>query len=111
MSSSQTITTARLVLCPLRREDGPALFALINNWNVAPWLTRVPWPYRPEDMTEFIETIALPRSDGLKPTLANLPTVSQLVPLNAPGSPRSRSRRVTVPISAIGLGFRDDGWG
>jgi 8-oxo-dGTP diphosphatase len=72
MNSPQTIATARLVLRPLRREDGPALSALINNWNVAQWLTRVPWPYRPEDMTEFIETIALPRSDGSKPTFAIL---------------------------------------
>ena len=72
MSSPHTITTARLVLRPVQREDGPALFALINNWNVARWLTRVPWPYRPEDMTEFIETIALPRSDGPKPTFVIL---------------------------------------
>lgn len=72
MRQPRTITTARLVLRPLRREDGPALFALINNWNVARWLTRVPWPYRPEDMTEFIEAIALPRSDGPKPTFAIL---------------------------------------
>jgi RimJ/RimL family protein N-acetyltransferase len=72
MSQANTIATARLVLRPVRREDGPALFALISNWNVARWLTRVPWPYRPEDMTEFIETIALPRSEGPKPTLAIL---------------------------------------
>jgi RimJ/RimL family protein N-acetyltransferase len=72
MSRPPTITTARLVLRPVRREDGPALLALIDNWNVARWLTRVPWPYRAEDMTEFIETIALPRSDGPKPTLAIL---------------------------------------
>jgi [ribosomal protein S5]-alanine N-acetyltransferase len=72
MSSPHTITTARLVLRPVLRDDGPALFGLINNWNVARWLTRVPWPYRAEDMTEFIETIALPRSDGPKPTFAIL---------------------------------------
>src|SRR5262245_11105152 len=72
MSQHPIITTARLVLRPLRREDGPALFPLINNWNVARWLTRVPWPYRPADMTEFIETIALPRSDGPEPTFAIL---------------------------------------
>jgi RimJ/RimL family protein N-acetyltransferase len=72
MSEPNTIATARLVLRPLRREDGPALFTLINNWNVARWLTRVPWPYRPEDMREFIETVALPSSEGPKPTLAIL---------------------------------------
>jgi [ribosomal protein S5]-alanine N-acetyltransferase len=72
MSSALTINTARLVLRPLRWEDGPALLGLIDNWNVARWLTRVPWPYRAEDMTEFIETIALPRSDGPKPTFAIL---------------------------------------
>jgi RimJ/RimL family protein N-acetyltransferase len=67
-----TITTARLVLRPVRREDGPALFALINNWNVARWLSRVPWPYRAEDMTEFLETVALPRSEGPNPCLGIL---------------------------------------
>jgi RimJ/RimL family protein N-acetyltransferase len=72
MAMPDPITTARLVLRPVRREDGPALLALISNWNVARWLTRVPWPYRPEDMTEFIETVALPRSQGPKPTLAIL---------------------------------------
>src|SRR5262245_28062814 len=70
MSSTQIITTARLVLRLLRREDGPALLRLIDNWNVARWLTRVPWPYRAEDMTEFMETVALPRSAGTKPTFA-----------------------------------------
>ena len=72
MSPPHAITTARLVLRPVRREHGPALLALISNWDVARWLTRVPWPYRPEDMTEFIETIALPRGDGPKPTFAIL---------------------------------------
>ena len=70
MGASEVITTARLVLRPVRREDGPALFALISNWNVAQWLGTVPWPYGAQDMTEFLETIALPRTGGPKPIFA-----------------------------------------
>ncbi len=72
MSTPQAITTARLVLRPVQKEDGAALYPLINNWDVARWLSRVPWPYRPQDMEEFIETVALPRSEGPKPSLAIL---------------------------------------
>jgi len=72
MGQPNTIATARLILRPMRREDGAALFALLNNWNVARWLTRLPWPYHLADMTEFIETIALPRSAGPKPTFTIL---------------------------------------
>jgi RimJ/RimL family protein N-acetyltransferase len=70
MDTSRTIITSRLVLRPVRREDGPLLLALISNWNVAQWLSTVPWPYGAEDMTEFLETIALPRTDGPKPIFA-----------------------------------------
>ena len=72
MTLPLTITTPRLLLRPLRREDGPALLPLISNWNVARWLGVVPWPYRPDDMTEFIDKIALPRQGGSKPIFAIL---------------------------------------
>jgi Acetyltransferase (GNAT) domain len=70
MSVSGTITTALLVLRPVRREDGPTLLTLIDNWNVAQWLGTVPWPYAARDMDEFLETIALPRAGGPKPIYA-----------------------------------------
>jgi RimJ/RimL family protein N-acetyltransferase len=70
MRDAKIITTARLTLRPIEREDGPHLLRLVDNWNVAQWLTRVPWPYRMDDMVEFIEEIALPRQDGPKPVMA-----------------------------------------
>jgi RimJ/RimL family protein N-acetyltransferase len=70
MSTPDAITTARLVLRPIRREDGVVLLPLISNWNVARWLGTVPWPYGASDMDEFLENIALPRNGGPKPIFA-----------------------------------------
>ena len=70
MPDRGTITTARLSLRALRPEDGPRLFCLIDNWNVARWLGAVPWPYRAQDMVDFIDKVALPRQDGPKPIFA-----------------------------------------
>lgn len=57
-----TLTTPRLVLRPVLPEDGPALYPLINNWNVVKWLAAAPWPYKADDMTWFIDTIATPKA-------------------------------------------------
>jgi RimJ/RimL family protein N-acetyltransferase len=70
MTVADSVVTARLLLRPLQREDGAQLLRLIDNWNVARWLGAVPWPYRAEDMIEFIEKIALPRRNGPKPVFA-----------------------------------------
>jgi RimJ/RimL family protein N-acetyltransferase len=72
MREADTVTTSHLTLRPLRPQDGPELFRLIDNWNVARWLGAVPWPYTAGDMTEFIEKIALPRQYGPKPVYAIL---------------------------------------
>jgi len=48
------IATARLLLEPLRSEFGPALHAHINDWEVMRWLAAPPWPYRLDDMREWI---------------------------------------------------------
>ncbi|MBL6455752.1 GNAT family N-acetyltransferase [Belnapia sp. T6] len=39
------IRTERLTLRPLRAEDAPALHRLVNDWEVAKTLARVPYPY------------------------------------------------------------------
>ena len=70
MAAIEPITTARLLLRPIRADDGAHLLPLIDNWNVAQWLTRLPWPYRMDDMVEFMEKIALPRQDGPSPIFA-----------------------------------------
>jgi 8-oxo-dGTP diphosphatase len=43
------LRTARLTLRPLRAEDAPALHRLVNDWEVAKNLARVPFPY-PRDL-------------------------------------------------------------
>ncbi len=45
------LTTARLRLRPIRRNDAPRVQALCNNWNVVSMLSRVPYP-NPLDVVE-----------------------------------------------------------
>jgi RimJ/RimL family protein N-acetyltransferase len=89
-----TITTARLILRPVQRDDGPVLLPLIANWNVAQWLGTVPWPYSASDMGEFLETVALPRADGPKPIFAML----------CEGQPIGLVECIGQPATAIGRG-------
>ncbi|MEZ5924577.1 MAG: GNAT family N-acetyltransferase [Hyphomicrobiaceae bacterium] len=67
-----TITTPRLLLRPVQPDDGPTLYALINNWAVIRWLSVVPWPYTPDDMSWFITNIAGPRAATDDPIFALL---------------------------------------
>ncbi len=48
----QKLTTARLRLRPIRRNDAPRVQALCNNWNVVRMLSRVPYP----NPVELVET-------------------------------------------------------
>ena len=48
------LRTERLTLRPLRAEDAPALHRLINDWDVARWLSRVPFPYPRELADDWI---------------------------------------------------------
>ncbi len=48
------IATGRLVLRPLDRADAPAVTRGLQDWEVAQWLSVVPWPYRLEDAHWFI---------------------------------------------------------
>jgi RimJ/RimL family protein N-acetyltransferase len=43
------IETARLCLRPLEQRDLPRLSELLNDWDVAKWLVRVPFPYTMKD--------------------------------------------------------------
>ncbi|MBK1658019.1 GNAT family N-acetyltransferase [Paracraurococcus ruber] len=45
------LRTERLVLRPLRTADAPALHRLVNDWEVAKTLARVPFPY-PRDLAD-----------------------------------------------------------
>lgn len=45
---------AALVLTRPWPEDAPAIADALSDWNVAHWLTAVPWPYRLDDAAAFI---------------------------------------------------------
>lgn len=61
---TEVIQTRRLVLRRFRRGDADALVALLNNLDVARWLTRVPHPYRPEHACDFIDNVAEKSADA-----------------------------------------------
>jgi 8-oxo-dGTP diphosphatase len=48
------LRTERLIIRPLRAEDAPALHRLVNDWDVAKMLARVPFPYPRELADEWI---------------------------------------------------------
>lgn len=48
------LTTPRLRLRPQLEADIPAIIAGLNDWEVARWLTVVPYPYTHEDADEWI---------------------------------------------------------
>jgi RimJ/RimL family protein N-acetyltransferase len=58
------ITTARLRLEPLRSEFAPALFTHINDWEVMRWLAAPPWPYRLQDMHDWMTAALTSHSSG-----------------------------------------------
>jgi RimJ/RimL family protein N-acetyltransferase len=48
------IETARLVLRPLRADDGPEIAAKINHYEISKNLARVPFPYTLADAEDFL---------------------------------------------------------
>ena len=55
---SARITTERLVLRPLEKADLARLVTLVNSWNVARMLSRVPFPYDDADGERFLVFLA-----------------------------------------------------
>lgn len=60
---SETITTDRLLLRPVREDDAPALYPLLT-WNVTQWLSSVPWPNRVEDTRAHLARAAAASGGG-----------------------------------------------
>ena len=50
------ITTQRLVIRKPAHNDKNALIKQIGAWDVAKWVTRVPYPYTKSDADEFLQT-------------------------------------------------------
>ncbi|MDB5397105.1 MAG: N-acetyltransferase [Rhodospirillales bacterium] len=62
--SSTRIDTDRLVLrCPAAA-DASQISSLLGNWNVAHWVVRVPFPFRPEHAAAWIARSAEERAVG-----------------------------------------------
>ena len=61
-----TITTQRLLLRPLQEGDAEALVRGLNNFNVAKWTARVPFPYGVMDARNFIALCANPEDCTLR---------------------------------------------
>ncbi|MFI5012782.1 MAG: GNAT family N-acetyltransferase [Hyphomicrobiales bacterium] len=61
---SSPISTARLLLEPVRSEFAPALFTHFNDWEVMRWLAAPPWPYRLDDMQGWVAKACAARAEG-----------------------------------------------
>jgi RimJ/RimL family protein N-acetyltransferase len=63
--SASRIDTDRLILrCPLAA-DAERISLLLGNWNVAHWVVRVPYPFRPEHAAAWIARSAEERAAGI----------------------------------------------
>lgn len=51
------IETERLTLRPVTWDDKPAIVALVNNFEVSKWLSRVAYPYGEADADQFLEAV------------------------------------------------------
>ncbi|HEV7265437.1 MAG TPA: bifunctional GNAT family N-acetyltransferase/(deoxy)nucleoside triphosphate pyrophosphohydrolase [Falsiroseomonas sp.] len=60
----QPLRTDRLALRPLRGEDAAELHRLVNDWEVAKTLARVPFPYPRDLADEWIASTRAPMSEG-----------------------------------------------
>lgn len=60
------VITPRLTLRPLASEDTDALVSLYSNWEVARWLSRLPWPFTSDSAQTMIgeATMDLERGRG-----------------------------------------------
>ena len=56
---SATLRTERLTLRPIVGADVPAIVAALADWEVARWLTLVPWPYRAADAEAWIADVGV----------------------------------------------------
>lgn len=61
IGSAKRVETDRLILRNFRRRDATSLPALLNDWDVARWLARVPYPYGKKDAKEWIRLTRLIR--------------------------------------------------
>jgi RimJ/RimL family protein N-acetyltransferase len=51
----ELIETRRLVLRPIREQDADQLARCLSDWEVARWMSVIPWPYGPDQAREWVE--------------------------------------------------------
>lgn len=64
MIATPLLETERLVLTSVEPEDALRIAVLCNNWRVARWLARVPYPYELEDARAFCGLVAQTTRSG-----------------------------------------------
>jgi 8-oxo-dGTP diphosphatase len=87
------LRTTRLTIRPLALEDAPAIHRLVNDWEVAKELARVPFPYPQDAARQWIESswVQFARSEA-----CHLAVIAEID--DAP-----------IMVGAIGLTFAPDG--
>jgi 8-oxo-dGTP diphosphatase len=88
----QPLRTERLTLRPLRAEDAAELHRLVNDWEVAKTLARVPFPYPRELADEWIASTRIEMAEGRAWHLA-------IVGVEQAGTPDERE----VLVGCVGL--------
>ena len=58
MPGPQKLETERLILRPPTLADAGAIAALLDDFEVVRWLSRVPWPYGEDDARYFLTEVA-----------------------------------------------------
>jgi RimJ/RimL family protein N-acetyltransferase len=64
MATTRTLKTDRLLLRPVADEDLVPIARLANNRRIARYLSRVPWPYTPDDARTFLDHTRTLGDDG-----------------------------------------------
>jgi 8-oxo-dGTP diphosphatase len=88
----QPLRTERLTLRPLRAEDAAELHRLVNDWEVAKTLARVPFPYPRELADEWIASTRVEMAEGRAWHLA-------IVGVEQAGTPEEKE----VLVGCVGL--------
>lgn len=52
------LRSGRILLRPLARDDAPRIQALLDDFDVVRWMSRIPFPYGVSDALHFIEGVA-----------------------------------------------------
>jgi [ribosomal protein S5]-alanine N-acetyltransferase len=95
--------TKRLALAPLDPRHAPALFELLNDWDVVKMLSAVPWPLRYEDVESFLASEHLETEDFIIFTASG--------PIGVMGIKKPGSGEVPRKMPRLGYWLGKPHWG